>query len=235
MALAKPDGRVRIVPSLLAADFGALREAAARVQPAADWVSVDVMDGHFVPNLSFGPDVVRALRASSGVGMDAHLMVERPASYARTFAEAGADVVVAHVEAADEPADFLRALGGLAQAGLALKPATGVEAVLPHLGRLDLVLVMTVEPGFGGQAFLPETLAKVRALREAIDRSGRPVWLMVDGGINAKTAAAAAEAGADALVAGNGVYRAADPAEAVRALRAAAQEAFDRGKRKVSP
>ena len=230
MALPKPDDRVRIVPSLLAADFAAIGEAVARVEPVTDWVSVDVMDGHFVPNLSFGPDVVRAVRARTRIAMDAHLMVERPSAFARAFADAGADVVIAHVETADDPEAFLQALSGRA-AGLALKPGTPAERLLPFLPRIDLALVMTVEPGFGGQAFLPAMLDKIRALREAIDRSGRPTWLMVDGGINPQTVAAAAQAGANALVAGNAVFKAKDPAAAVRELRAVAQEAFDKGRK----
>lgn len=226
----RPDGKVRIVPSLLAADFARIAEAVACLDGAAAWVSVDVMDGHFVPNLSFGPDLVKAVRAQSRVTMDAHLMVERPAFFAKAFADAGADFVLGHVEAADGPEAFLTALGRRAASGLAVKPKTPVDALLPYLKRIDLALVMTVEPGFGGQGFMPEMLGKVRKLREEIDRSGRPVWLMVDGGINAESVAAAAEAGADALVAGSAVFRKADPAAAVRELRSMAQDAFDKGR-----
>lgn len=233
MALPRPDGKVRIVPSLLAADFASIGEAVSAVEGVTDWVSVDVMDGHFVPNLSFGPDLVKAVRSRSKVAMDAHLMVERPASFARVFADAGADVVVAHLEAADDPEAFLTALGRRAASGLAIKPKTPAEKLLPHLKRVDLALVMTVEPGFGGQGFMSDMLGKIRVLREAIDRSGRDVWLMVDGGVNAQSVAAAAEAGADALVAGSAVYGKKDPASAVRELRAMAQEAFDRGRKAV--
>ena len=229
--LPRPDGKVRIVPSLLAADFAAIGEAVSRVEEATDWVSVDVMDGHFVPNLSFGPDLVRDLRARCGVLMDAHLMVERPASYARAFIDAGADAVIGHVEATDDGEAFLSAVDRRACAGLAVKPATPADRLFPFLKRIDIALVMTVEPGFGGQGFLRDMLEKVRALRERVDRSGRPVWIMVDGGINDRTVELAAEAGADALVAGSAVFRAKDPGEAVRELRSMAQEAFDRGRR----
>ncbi len=233
MALPVPDGKVRIVPSLLAADFGAIGAAVEAVSSATDWVSVDVMDGHFVPNLSFGPDAVKAVKARGRVACDAHLMVERPAFFAKSFADAGADVVVAHEEASEDPEAFLAALGRRSQAGIAIKPKTPVDRLLPFLKRIDLALVMTVEPGFGGQAFLSDQLEKVRALREAIDRSGRKVWLMVDGGVNAETVALAAEAGADALVAGSAVYRKPDAAKAVRELRRVAQDAFDRGRKAV--
>ena len=233
MPLPRPDGRVRIVPSLLAADFGAIGQAVESVSEAADWVTVDVMDGHFVPNLSFGPDLVRAVWARSRIAVDAHLMVERPAVFAPSFAQAGADAVVAHVEAADDPEAFFAVTRRHAAIGLAVKPRTPVDRLLPYLKTIDVALVMTVEPGFGGQNFLFDMLAKVRALREAIDRSGRPVWLMVDGGVNVATVQAAAEAGADALVAGSAVFGATCPAEAVRDLRAMAQEAFERGRKAV--
>ena len=217
MPLPRPDGRVRIVPSLLAADFGAIGQAVESVSEAADWVTVDVMDGHFVPNLSFGPDLVRAVRARSRIAVDAHLMVERPAVFAPSFAQAGADAVVAHVEAADDPEAFFAVTRRHAAIGLAVKPRTPVDRLLPYLKTIDLALVMTVEPGFGGQNFLFDMLAKVRALREAI----------------VATVQAAAEAGADALVAGSAVFGATCPAEAVRDLRAMAQEAFERGRKAV--
>ena len=231
MPLPRPDGRVRIVPSLLAADFAAIGDAVARLEGAVDWLSVDVMDGHFVPNLSFGPDLLRAVRGRTRMALDAHLMVERPASFAPSFVEAGADLVVAHVEATDDPEAFVAATRRRAATGLALKPRTPAERLLPYLKSIDLALVMTVEPGFGGQGFLFDMLAKVRALRAAIDHSGRQVWLAVDGGVNVATVQAAAEAGADALVAGSAVFGAADPAEAARELRAMAQEAFERGRK----
>ncbi len=226
----RPEGRVRIVPSLLAADFGALRADCLKVAAGEPcWASVDVMDGHFVPNLSFGPDHVRALRGSGqGMLLDAHLMVSDPAAYGPVFAEAGADWVVFHLEACRRPRPLIKKLRALgAGVGLALKPGTEAEAAFPYLDELDLVLVMTVEPGFGGQGFLEGMMPKVRTLREELLRRGSKAWLQVDGGINERTVEKAAGAGADALVSGNGVFRAADPAEAMRTLRTTAQKAYD--------
>lgn len=226
----RPEGRVRIIPSLLAADFGALRADYLKVSAGEPcWASVDVMDGHFVPNLSFGPDHVRALRGSGeGMLLDAHLMVSDPAAFGPVFAEAGADWVVFHLEACRRPRPLIKALRACGVGvGLALKPGTDAKAASPYLEELDLVLVMTVEPGFGGQGFLGGMLPKVRTLREEILRRGLKVWLQVDGGINERTAGKAAGAGADALVSGNGVFRAADPAHAMRGLRIEAQKAYD--------
>ncbi len=217
----------QVVPSLLAADLsklGACLSAASRA--GARWVSVDVMDGHFVPNLSFGPDHVRLVK-SHGLFVDAHLMVSNPEAVAPAFAAAGADVVTFHVEASRDPRRLLRDLktrGALA--GMAVKPATPVARLLELLPELDLALVMTVEPGFGGAPFLKGTLDKVRALRRAIDASGRPCWLQVDGGINLATVAAAAAAGADSLVAGTAVFGAADIGKAFKAIRTLAAGSF---------
>lgn len=222
-----PDGQVRVVPSLLAADPGALRASLSRVA-SAGWCSLDVMDGRFVPNLSYGPDVLRALDGC-GARIDAHLMVEDPETYGPVFAKAGADWVVFHAESCPKPLPLLRRLRRMGVgAGLALKPRTPASAVLPWLDELDLVLVMTVEPGFGGQSFMERMLPKIRALRSAIDRSGRKVWLQTDGGIGPKTAPLAAGAGSDSLVSGTGVFGAADPLAALRTMRRSAQEAFDR-------
>jgi ribulose-phosphate 3-epimerase len=231
----RPDGKVRIVPSLLAADFADLRREAAGVASAgADWMSVDVMDGHFVPNLSFGPDAVRALRRGPGrFWLDAHLMVDSPELFGPVFARAGADWVIIHVEACPEPGPLLRRLRRMGVGvGLAVKPKTPVERLLGHLGDLDLALVMSVEPGFGGQAFMARMLPKIRRLRQAIDRRRLPVWLQVDGGVDLDAASAAAAAGADVLVAGSAVFRAKkDRRAVVRAMRAAAQRAFELGVR----
>ncbi|HAH05386.1 MAG TPA: ribulose-phosphate 3-epimerase [Elusimicrobia bacterium] len=220
----RPDGRVRVVPSLLSADPGALRRDLDR--SGARWASLDVMDGHFVPNLTYGPSALKALR-SGACRLDAHLMVSDPVRYAPLFAEAGADWVVFHLEACPRPRPLLRALRARGTgAGLAIKPKTPVSALLPFLADLDLALVMTVEPGFGGQAFMPKMLSKVRVLRRELDRRGLKAWLQVDGGIDERTAPAAASAGADSLVAGSAVFGARDPAAAARRIEKAAQKAL---------
>lgn len=199
---------IRIAPSILSADFARLgEELRAVVKAGADLVHVDVMDGHFVPNLTIGPEVVRALKAHASVPLDVHLMIEPVDPYVAAFAEAGADIITVHVEATPDPG---RTLGLVKEAGCAagisLKPATPAKAILPWLDRVDLVLVMTVEPGFGGQAFMRSELAKIREIRAAIDARGRAVALEVDGGINPQTARAAVEAGADVLVAGSATF-----------------------------
>lgn len=210
---------VAVVPSLLAADLSRLGEQLDAVKAAGcRWISVDAMDGHFVPNLSFGPDFVR-LAKSRGFFVDAHLMVANPLDAARWFAQAGADVVTIHREAVDDAAAALAALRALGvRAGLAVKPQTPAGALIPVLDRCDLALVMTVEPGFGGQAFRDDMLPKVAALRAEIDRRGLDCWLQVDGGVGAANIARAASAGADSLVAGSAVFGAPDCAAAFREL-----------------
>jgi len=215
----------RIAPSLLSADFARLAEAAAAV-PGSDWLHVDVMDNHFVPNLTIGLPVVEALRKATDLPLDCHLMIDDPDRWAPPYAEAGARNVTVHAEAAADPAKLareLRAAGALA--GLAIKPGTPLEPYLELLRGYDTLLVMTVEPGFGGQSFRPEVLPKVREARKRVESGHLTLAIEVDGGINADTIAAAADAGADVFVAGSAVYAADDPDKAVQELRELARKA----------
>ncbi|MRH29491.1 ribulose-phosphate 3-epimerase [Microbacterium sp. SYP-A9085] len=209
----------RINPSILAADFADMRAELARIG-GADFVHVDVMDNHFVPNLTFGPQMVERIQATSPVPLDVHLMIDDPDRWAPGYAELGAASVTFHLEAANEPvalARRLRAIG--ARAGIAVKPMTPVESLFDILDDVDQILVMTVEPGFGGQSFMPETMPKLRRLSDEARRRGSSVWLQVDGGISPDTIAQAADAGADTFVAGSAVFGADDPDRAIAALR----------------
>jgi ribulose-phosphate 3-epimerase len=213
---------IHIHPSILSADFARLAEELERIS-GADAVHVDIMDNHFVPNLTFGLPVVQAIRDATDLPLDVHLMIEDADRWAPGYAEAGAESVTFHAEATVAPIHLARELRQHgARAGMAIKPATAVEPYLDMLGDLDMLLLMTVEPGFGGQSFLDEVLPKIRRAREALDGSGVPVALQVDGGITADTILRAAEAGADVFVAGSAVYGADDPAAAIDALRRAA-------------
>jgi len=212
----------RIVPSVLSADFGNLVRDVQLIQRAgAKSVQIDVMDGHFVPNITVGPIVVEALRKQTSIFLDVHLMIEKPWKYIPEFANAGADLLTVHWEACPKPREVIRQIKKLGvKAGVAIRPKTSEKTLVPLLGEIDLALVMTVEPGFGGQAFMPKMLSKVRALRRLIQLRSYDCELQVDGGINAKTAPLAVEAGANSLVAGSAVYGATDPTEAFRSLQA---------------
>jgi len=211
-----------VAPSILSADFSKLQDELAIVDPARDWVHCDVMDNHFVPNLTFGPIVVGAVRKLTTATLDVHLMMERPWLMVDAFREAGADHITVHLEACRETREVLRQIRATgAKAGLALKPATPFAAIAPYLPDLDLLLVMTVEPGFGGQAFMPEMMDKVSAAREIRSKKNLPFVIEVDGGIAVDTAPTARAAGADVFVAGNGVFRTPDPRAALAGLRAA--------------
>jgi ribulose-phosphate 3-epimerase len=215
-----------IAPSLLSADFARLADESRRVADA-DWLHFDVMDAHFVPNLTFGLPVMKAVQAVSPVPLDCHLMIEDPDRWAPGYAEAGARNVTIHAEAAADPravARDLRAAGALA--GLALKPATPLEDYLDVLPDFDTLLVMSVEPGFGGQSFIADVLSKVRTARTLVDTGHLRLLVEIDGGINADTIEQAAEAGVDMFVAGSAVYGADDPSKAIAALRAQAAAAM---------
>lgn len=214
---------LKIAPSILSADFARMGDAVARLAGyGADWVHFDVMDGHFVPNLTFGPMMCAAVRPLTHLPLDVHLMVERPGDYVEPFHAAGADCITFHVEAdahVHRTLQSIRARG--MRAGVVLNPATPVCMAEPVLPLCDLVLLMSVNPGFGGQAFIPEVLDKIRALRALTDARGLPTEIEVDGGINPDTARLCAAAGATVLVAGSSVFRADDPAAMIAALRGA--------------
>jgi ribulose-phosphate 3-epimerase len=210
---------IRINPSILSADFVNMQADLDRIA-TADFVHVDVMDNHFVPNLTFGPQMVQRIQETSPVPLDVHLMIDDADRWAPGYAELGAASVTFHLEAATDPIALARTLRGIgARAGVAIKPGTPAEGLYDVLDEFDQILVMTVEPGFGGQSFMTSTMPKLSALAAEARRRGSSVWLQVDGGIGESTIAQAAEAGADTFVAGSAVFGADDPARAIEALR----------------
>ena len=218
---------VKIAPSILASDFGALREDVLAIEKAgAEWAHIDIMDGHFVPNLSMGPDIVKSIREASGLFFDCHLMVENPRMFVEPFVKAGAELITFHqecVEDMDELIDYIHSFG--VKAAVAIKPATSEETIFPVLHKLDMVLVMSVVPGFGGQKFMPEVLDKVKNIRAHKD--GKNIDIQMDGGINAETAALAAKAGVNVFVAGSAVFAKPPYVETIAQIRKNAEENYN--------
>ncbi|MGN7383343.1 ribulose-phosphate 3-epimerase [Chlamydia abortus] len=218
-------GKLRIAPSILSADFGRLAEDIDIVEKGgADWIHVDVMDGHFVPNLTLGPLIVEAIRPGTSLPLDVHLMIEKPERYISAFAKAGADYITVHAETCPHLHRTLHMIKEEgAKAGIALNPATPLSVLDHVLEEADLILIMTVNPGFGGQRFIHSMLPKISELRRRIERTGREIALEVDGGINEETAPLVTEAGADVLVAGSAVFGMPDRAAAIRRIRSAGE------------
>jgi ribulose-phosphate 3-epimerase len=212
---------VKIAPSILSADFSKLGEEILDVEKGgADYIHVDVMDGHFVPNITIGPLIVEAIRPITKLPLDVHLMIENPDQYIKAFADAGADYITVHVEACrhlHRTIHYIKSLG--VKAGVVLNPATPVEAIQHVIGDVDMVLLMSVNPGFGGQKFIPEVLPKIRKVRQMADEKGVNLEIEIDGGINSETAKLCIEAGANVLVAGSAIYNEEDRAKAISLIK----------------
>lgn len=218
--------KIEISPSVLGANLMCLGEEIRRVEELGiGWLHLDHMDGHFVPNISFGPDFVSAMRKQTKLFLDVHLMLSEPMKYIETYAKAGADLITVHVEADDDAETMLRAIAAQGiKAGISIKPDTPVQAIEPLLPLCDLVLVMTVEPGFGGQSLREDCVAKIPELKAMIEKSGRDILIEVDGGVKRENAEKVVRAGADVLVIGTGLFRADDPKAVVREVLACAEE-----------
>lgn len=212
---------MKIAPSILASDFSQMGNEIKRMDEAkADLLHIDIMDGHFVPNITFGPDVIKSLRKYSTLPFDVHLMIEHPLEYVERFADAGADIITFHVEAKDDITTTIEKIKSLGiKPGLVIKPNTPADVVFPYLKDIYMVLIMTVEPGFGGQAFMEDMLPKVSLIKEEAKRQGTEILIEADGGINMSTASKASKAGIDIAVSGTGVFKADNPAEAIKALQ----------------
>lgn len=219
---------IKISPSILSADFSDLGRDVAKVKEA-EWIHVDVMDGHFVPNITIGPFIVKALRKITDKFLDVHLMIENPEKYVESFAEAGADLITVHAEACKNLEGLIELIRkNNCKAGVSIKPKTSVKEIESVLDKVDLVLVMTVEPGFGGQKFMPEVVPKIRELKSLVNKRNLPLEIEVDGGVNRDNCSEIAEAGADVLVAGSAIFGSENPTDELREIRERANKALNK-------
>lgn len=211
---------IQVAPSILAADFGNLLADIRKIENDTDILHIDVMDGHYVPNISFGVPIIKSIRSRTDLQFDVHLMITNPEEYIRIFSEAGADIVTFHIETVEDPASIIRMIHSLGKkAGISVHPDTPVEKMFPFLPDLELVLIMSVYPGFGGQSFMEEAPARIRAVRNELDRIGSNAWLSVDGGVSEKTAPVILSSGATLLVAGSAVFGDPNPEDAIKRLK----------------